>query len=172
MSQEEFAAQKLEVRTLALAIEQAKHRQRLAQVQYQQAEAAVHAREFVSPHDGVVVEALKGPGEVIGFGESVFQVIDVDHLRVTGSLDVADAWQVREGMRVRIVPDVSGTVLPIEGEEFVGVVSFVDSRIDPETRTCKIVAMVDNREVLLRSGLEARMEIFLDEVAAAEPAKR
>ena len=172
LSQEEFAAQKLEVRTLALEVEQAKHRKRLAQLQYQQAEAAVHAREFVSPHDGVVVEALKGPGEVIAVGETVFQVIDVDHLRVTGSLDVSDAWQVRKGMRVRIVPDVSGTVLPIEGEEFVGRVSFVDSRIDPETRTCKVVAMVDNREGLLRSGLEARLEIFLDEVVVVEPAKR
>ncbi|MBV8313403.1 MAG: efflux RND transporter periplasmic adaptor subunit [Planctomycetaceae bacterium] len=172
LSQEEFDAQRMDVRALALEVEQAKHRRRLAQVQYQQVQAAVHAREFVSPHDGVVVEVLKNPGEVVGVGETVFQVVEVDHLKITGALDVSDAWQARKGMRVRIMPDVSGTILPIEREEFMGEVTFVDSRIDPETRTCKVVARVENREGLLRSGLEARMEIFLDDVAAVKPATR
>ena len=51
--------------------------------------------------------------------------------------------------------------LEIEKEAFTGQVEYVDILISPESRTCKVTAIVPNREERLRSGLEARMEINL-----------
>ena len=51
--------------------------------------------------------------------------------------------------------------LPIEREVFEGKITFVDSEIDPKTRTCRVFAEVENRGGLLRSGLECQMEIDL-----------
>ena len=62
-------------------------------------------------------------------------------------------------MPVRVMPEVEGDDLPIEREVFDGRISFVDSEIDPATRTCRVFAEVENRGGLLRSGLECRMEI-------------
>jgi multidrug efflux pump subunit AcrA (membrane-fusion protein) len=49
--------------------------------------------------------------------------------------------------------------LEIEKEAFTGQVEFIDLQVSPESRTCKVVAVVPNRDEALRSGLEARMEI-------------
>jgi RND family efflux transporter MFP subunit len=159
ISAEEHLGHKLDAETAALEIEAAKLRKRIAQFARRQTEAMVRARQFVAPHDGVVVAVLKRPGESVSISEAVFQVVDPDSLRVTGFLDVGDAWRVRAGQRVRVSPDIGGAELPIESEVFEGQVEFVDNQVSVENQTCKLTAIVNNRAGLLRSGLEARMEI-------------
>ena len=170
ISEEEYNLQKLDTNSAALAIEDAKQRRHLAALQKRQVEARLHAREFVSPHDGIVVEVLKNQGEALAVNEAVFRVVDVDRLKVTGHLNLSDYWRVKKGQRVRIFPDIEGVDLSVEHEEFSGRVTFVDSRIDPVNRTCKIVTEVENRGLMLVSGLEARMEIDTREAPAAAPA--
>jgi Barrel-sandwich domain of CusB or HlyD membrane-fusion len=119
----------------------------------------VAAREIVSPHDGVIVEIYKRVGEAITVGMPIYKVVAIDRMRVTGYLDAGDAWRVRQGQAARIVPELEGGDLPIEREVFEGKITFVDSEIDPKTRTCRVFAEVENRGDLLRSGLECRMEI-------------
>jgi RND family efflux transporter MFP subunit len=167
VSGEEFNLHKVEEKTAALEVEQAKHRHRLAQVQRQQTEVLIHAREFISPHDGIVVEVLKRAGEAVSYSEPIFRVVEVDRVRVTGHLNLSDYWRVRKGQRVRIIPEIEGADLAIEREEFAGEVIFLDSRIDPVTRTCKIITEVENRDLLLASGLEARMEISIEDAPSS-----
>jgi multidrug efflux pump subunit AcrA (membrane-fusion protein) len=174
---EEYQLHKSEERTTALEIEQAKLRRRLAKLQLQQTEFLVRAREFLSPHDGVVVEVYKKAGEAISVGEPIFRVVDVDRLKVTGHLNLSDYWRVRKGQRVRIIPEIEGAELAIEDEEFTGVVIFIDCRIDPVSKTGRIITEVENRGNLLASGIEARMDIFAGDApdpgptgAVAQPA--
>ena len=149
-----------------IAVERAKFERSLAEIRYRELQAQARNREFRSPHDGIVLEITKHVGEKITVADYVFLVTDVDHLLVTGHLDVSDSWRVHEGQRVRVVAEVRGVDLPIEHEEFSGRVTFCDRRIDPALRTCKVVARIDNRDERLRSGLEVRMEIFADESSA------
>jgi len=122
--------------------------------------AAVKIRQLISPHDGVVVGIFKNQGESVNYtSDPVFRVVNTDLLRVTGYLDVTDAWRVQPGQSVRVSPEAPTVNLPIKGEVFDGRVVFVDSEIDPKTQTCRVIAEVINRNNLLRSGLEARMEI-------------
>lgn len=158
---EELSIKTQEEEAERLSIEEARHNKKLAELQRRQMEATIRSREIRSPHDGVVVEVLKVPGQSISGLDSIFRVVDPSELRVTGYLDVIDAWRVRPGQTVKIWADISGAELEIEKEAFTGQVEYVDLLISPESRTCKVTAIVPNREERLRSGLEARVEINL-----------
>jgi RND family efflux transporter MFP subunit len=159
ISSEELTTHKLDARSATLEIEAAQHKRHLAVLASRQVEASMAAREFVSPHDAIVVMVLKRKGESVAPNESVLRLVGAASVRVTGYLDVADAWQVRAGQLVRVRPEISGAELPIEDEVFTGRIEYVDPEINPENQTCKVVAIVANKGGLLRAGLEARMEI-------------
>jgi len=161
LSAQDFQIQQLEVKNAELELKAAIQGQRIAERQLQQSKALVAAREITSPHDGVVVEIYKNTGQAITTGNPIFKVVKVDRMRVTGYLDVSDAWHVRPKQTVRVMPELEGVDLPIEREVFEGRITFVDSEIDPKTRTCRVFAEVENRGDLLRSGLDCRMEIDL-----------
>ncbi len=116
----------------------------------------------------MVVEVLRNRGEMVGANEPIFRVVDDRTLRVVGRVNLVDYWRVKVGQRVVVRPELDGEELAVEREAFEGRVVFLDSRIDPETRTARVVTEVANRDGLLASGLEARMEIFPE--AAAAPA--
>ena len=156
--------------TANLEIEESRYELRLAEIKRRQAETLLHSREYVSPHDGIVVEIHKEQGEAVLMSEPVFRVVDVDWVKVTGYLNLADFWRVRSGLEVRVTPEIDGDDLPVEREVFTGRIVFVDRRIDPSTRTCKVIAEVANRDLLLASGLEAQMEISLAPIPKEQPA--
>ena len=164
LSIQDLQLQQLAVKTAELGLRAAIEGRRMAEAQLHAAKAMVAAREIVSPHDGIVVEIYKKAGEAITVSIPIFRVVAVDRMRVTGYLDAGDAWRVRRGQAARITPELEGGDLPIEREVFEGKITFVDSEIDPKTRTCRIFAEVENRGGLLRSGLECCMEIDLRNV--------
>jgi multidrug efflux pump subunit AcrA (membrane-fusion protein) len=167
LSLDQWNLERLEETISGSEVENAKLRRRLAQLQLEQTKAAVRAREIVSPHAGVVVAVFKKAGEAVTPGTPIFQIVDPDHILVSGNLDVNDAFRVRPGQSVRVAPVVGGIDLAVEHNIFLGRIKFVDSVIDARTQTCKVVAEVDNREGMLRAGLMARMEILLDETLEA-----
>ena len=93
LSAQDFQIQQLEVKNAELELKAAIQGQRIAERQLQQSKALVAAREITSPHDGVVVEIYKNIGQAIMVGSPIFKVVKVDRMRVTGYLDVSDAWQ-------------------------------------------------------------------------------
>lgn len=190
LSLEEFQIRQLAVRTAELDLQAAILNRRMAECQLDQGRAVVTSRDLVSPHDGIIVEIYANAGEPIqclitnnsllqkiqpsiyNNMFAIFKVVDIDWVRVIGHLDAADAWRVRQGQAIRIMPELGGSDLPIEREVFEGKITFVDDEIDPETRTFRIFAEVENRGGLLRSGLECRMEIDLRRPAGSEKASR
>jgi RND family efflux transporter MFP subunit len=150
----------LDTRAAELEIVAGQHRRKSAELIARRMEAEVRSREFVSPHDGTVVEIIKNVGESCICNEAVLKVVHDDTLWVVGYLDIGDAWKIRKGLPARLFPDIPGADVPeVEGSAFAGRVVYVEARIDPITQTCKVVAEFDNREHLLRSGMRARMEI-------------
>jgi len=160
-SVEELSIKTQEEEVERLSIEEARQNKRLAELERRHTEATIRSREIRSPHDGVVVEVLKVPGQSVSLADPILRVVDPSELPVTGYPDVTDAWRVRPGQAVKIWADISGAELEIEKEAFTGQVEYVDLLINPENRTCKVTAIVSNRADRLRSGLEASMEIYL-----------
>jgi RND family efflux transporter MFP subunit len=167
ISAEELTTHKLDAQSATLEIEAARHRRRVAGLASRQVEAMILSREFLSPHDGIVVMVLKRKGESVAPNESVLRLVGAETVRVTGYLDIGDAWQIKAGQQVRVKPDISGAELPIEDEVFTGQIEYVDPEINAENQTCKVVAIVDNKGGLLRAGLEARMEITPESTTAS-----
>jgi RND family efflux transporter MFP subunit len=174
IGKEEYDVAQQEEETARLVVDEAKVARRLAELRYRQAEAAVRTREIVSPHDGVVVQLIKRQGEAVTAfpKDPVFRVVNPELMRVTGYVDAADMWRVRAGQSVRVTPEVAGPILPIQTEVFTGQVVFVDHELDSQTRTCRVVAEVKNREGLLRAGLELQMEVLLATATPASAAAR
>jgi multidrug efflux pump subunit AcrA (membrane-fusion protein) len=170
-SKEELNIQTQDEEVGRLSVEEACHQRALAELERGQTEATIRSMEIKSPHDGIVVEVLKVPGQSIAISDPIVRVIDPSTIRATGYLDVSDAWRVRPGQAVRIWADISGADLDIEKEAFAGRVEYVDLQVSPESRTVKLTAIVANRNDRLRSGLEARMEIIYstEEVDQAKP---
>jgi RND family efflux transporter MFP subunit len=173
LSAEELMTNKLDAQTAALEIEAARHRRRVAGLASRQVEAMILSREFLCPHDGIVVMVLKNKGEAVAPNEAFIRLVGAETVRVTGYLDVGDAWQVRAGQHVTVRPEISGAELTIEQQVFTGRVEYVDHEINAENQTCKVVAIVENTGGLLRAGLEARMEIGpVEEVLRASDVRR
>ncbi|MBV8076684.1 MAG: efflux RND transporter periplasmic adaptor subunit, partial [Planctomycetaceae bacterium] len=149
LSIQDLQLQQLAVKTAELGLQAAIRGRRMAEAQLHTAKAMVAVREIVSPHDGIIVEVYKNVGETITLGIPLYKVVAIDRMRVTGYLDVGDAWRVHRGQAVRITPELEGGDLPIEREVFAGAITFVDSEIDPKTRTCRVFAEVENRGGLL-----------------------
>ena len=156
---EEMELHRLELEAATLEVERAKHIHQLAQVRLDDAKTKLRACEFVSPHAGVVAAVVKHPGEPVAPNEVLFKVVDTERIDVTGYADLTDVWRLRAGQTVRVILDIPAADLAVEHEVFPGRLTFVDTQIDPLTRTCKVIARVQNRNGLLRAGLEARMEI-------------
>ena len=118
VSIQDLELQQLAVKTAELGLQAAIRGRRMAEAQLHAAKAMVAAREIVSPHDGIIVEVYKRAGESAMLNIPIYKVVAIDRMRVTGYLDVGDAWRVRRGRAVRITPELEGGDLPIEREVF------------------------------------------------------
>ncbi|MBV8611120.1 MAG: hypothetical protein JO034_27125, partial [Singulisphaera sp.] len=97
VSIQELQLQQLAVKTAELGLQAANQSRRMAEAQLHAVKAMVAAREIVSPHDGIIVEVYKRVGESTMLNIPIYKVVAIDRMRVTGYLDVGDAWRVRRG---------------------------------------------------------------------------
>lgn len=169
VSAQDMQIQSIMMQVAKLDVSAAIQGRRHQEATVQQFEAIVKSRDLVSPHEGLVVEIFAPVGETVMTARPIFRVVDVDQLRVTAYLDARDVWRVKKGQPVQIMPDISGGDLPLEKEVFHGEVTFVDSEIDPENHVCRVIALVQNRDSLLRAGMECRMEIDLRNRVQGKP---
>jgi RND family efflux transporter MFP subunit len=166
----EVSTQRLEAGTAELAVEDARFRRRIAELEARKAQASVLSREIVAPHPGTVIAVHKRRGESVAYDEPLFHVVDPRLLRITGALDVGDIWRVRPGQPVRATLEIGGVAMEVESQAFPGRVVFIDRLVDPKSQTCKIVAEVDDIHGQLRAGLRARLEILSPGSRTTEPA--
>ena len=134
--------------------------ERLLEFSVRRSEAQIKNREIVAPHDGLIVEVFKKPGETVIAGQPVFQVVEADRLRVTAYANLSDYLRIRPGQRIEISLETDALDPEVLRRKFEGKVLFVDKRIDAKSQTCRIVAEVENQDLTLAAGLEARMTIY------------
>ena len=127
------------------------------------AEAALKRREITSRINGVVVKKLKHEGEWVQPGETVIRIVQMDRLRVQGSINGKDHSRHEMLNRpVRITVELTGG-----GKETVeGRIVYASSLIN--LNHFDVRAEIDNRKIttsdgsstwLLTPGLKATMEL-------------
>jgi len=109
-----------------------------------------------SPIDGIVIERNATIGATVGKEASVFRIIDISRVWVDANVFEKDLPRVRVGQSVKL------TVTSFPGSTFSGKVIFINSVVDPETRTVKVRTEVPNPDGRLKPDMFANVEIITD----------
>ncbi|MEW5725116.1 MAG: efflux RND transporter periplasmic adaptor subunit [Thermodesulfobacteriota bacterium] len=113
---------------------------------------ALYEDGFVrSPVDGVVNFVHVDPGEFVGQGAPIMDVVNVDRLEIEVNVPELDVRYFQVGrpalVRVDALPDLAAG----------GETTFVAFKADPLTKTFRVKVMMDNAEGLVRPGMIARV---------------
>lgn len=111
--------------------------------------------EMKSPLTGTVVERAVTPGQSVGgdVGQVLFTVADLDRLQVVADVYERDLALVKVSQVGRI------NVEAYPGTDFASVVASIGDVVDPNTRTIKVRAWVDNRDQRLKPEMFARLRL-------------
>jgi RND family efflux transporter MFP subunit len=124
-----------------------------AEAQLGLAELALRNASVAAPFDGLVARRFVSVGDHVSLAEPLFDLVALDPIEVEFHLAERDSARVEVGDAVEV------RVAPHPDEVFPASVYVVSPRIDPATRTLRVLARLENRERRLRPGLFARVEI-------------
>lgn len=142
------------------AAEAAEAQLAVAKAQRQMAETKLEKTVIRSPLDGVVASRTVNPGDFIenmGSPKPMFRIVDNRRLDLTVTVPSSRISAVRLGQPLSFTTDA------VPGRSFTGRVSFINPAADESSRTVKVVAVVDNPDETLKSGLFAKGEIVTGE---------
>lgn len=114
-----------------------------------------------SPIDGIVVERNATVGASVGTDANLFKIIDLSRVWIDADVFEKDLPRVRPGQEVKL------TVTAFPQSTFTGKVIFVDSVVDPNTRTVKVRTEVANPDGRLKPDMFANVQIVTDVNRAA-----
>ncbi|KAA0222735.1 MAG: efflux RND transporter periplasmic adaptor subunit [Planctomycetota bacterium] len=121
--------------------------------------------ELVAPFEGVLVERSAVIGERVEAGQSILSLADTRRMWARVSLPPDDLRVVKVGLSAVVTVDA------LRGESFPGRVAWIDTRLDPKTRTVQARIELDNREGLLLALMfgEAQIATRVEEACTMVP---
>lgn len=120
-------------------------------------QSIIDKREIRAPFDGIAGIREVNPGQMVPAGQKLVTLQAMDKVFVDFSLPQQALGKVKVGLSVKVTTDA------IEGREFNGTLSAINSAIDPATRAVSLQATIDNGDHVLRAGMFARVEVVLPE---------
>jgi RND family efflux transporter MFP subunit len=137
----------------ATEVAAARQRLLLLGLSWTQVEALTHPGQIVSditvsaPSAGVITGRSVNLGQVVSMGQELFVVTDLSQVWVIGDLYEQDFQTVRVGSEAVLTTPAYPT-LTLRGR-----VTYIDPRVDAQTRTAKVRVEVPNAEGKLRLGM-------------------
>lgn len=114
-----------------------------------------------SPINGVVVERNATIGATVGPDASVFKIIDTSSVWIDANVFEKDLPRIRVGQQVKV------TTTAFSGSIFSGRVIFINSVVDPDSRTVKVRTEVPNPDGRLKPDMFANVEVITDVAGSA-----
>jgi multidrug efflux pump subunit AcrA (membrane-fusion protein) len=149
VSESEMDRLRLVVERSVLAVEQAEHEQKIADLTLQaresmarSAQEKVQRHRLLAPISGIVVQIQRQRGEWVTPGEAVVRVRRIDRLRAEGYLSASDARTELQGRQVDLLIDLPDR----PGTKFPGEIILPDREIDPVNAQMRIWVEVENPE--------------------------
>ncbi len=133
-----------------------KYMQRKAVVDNMQ--SVINKKEIHAPFDGIAGIREVNPGQMVPAGQKLVTLQALDKVFVDFSLPQQELGKVKVSMPVKMTTDA------IEGRQFDGTLSAINSAIDAATRSVSLQATIDNADHALRAGMFARVEVLLPEI--------
>jgi RND family efflux transporter MFP subunit len=139
------------------ARQQSRSRLEAARARHGLAERALRDASVAAPFDGLIARRYVSAGDFVGVGQKLYDLVALDPIEVVFHLTERDSGRVEMGDRVEV------RVAPHPGEVFTATVNVVSPRIDPQTRTLRVKAALDNADGRLRPGLFAQADLGVAE---------
>jgi cobalt-zinc-cadmium efflux system membrane fusion protein len=105
---------------------------------------------IIAPAPGTVVQQHVAPGEIVGPDTPILTLCDLSEVAVKCDLPEADVAAIKLGL------PVEASVQAYPNRNFAGKITFVGSKLDHDTRTVPLRAVMDNRDRLLK------LDMFVD----------
>lgn len=128
-----------------------------AETVYETARIELERTNIKAPFSGFV-EQLAKKGQLLQNGQVCASIISLSPLKIVGN--------VSEVMVAMIKQKQNAEIEFISGEKFNTQVSFISSAADIKTRTFKVEAELDNKDLKIKDGLTGELVIFTDPVKA------
>lgn len=123
---------------------------------YEDALLRLRKMKITSPFNGVLVELpYVTQGTKIDVGTELFRLMDYSNLLLELNLAVKNIEMVDVGQKVRIMN------YTIPDDTLSGYISQISPAIDPQSRSFKVIVTINNKDLLLRSGMFAKGEIIV-----------
>lgn len=117
--------------------------------------------QLFAPIAGKVTEQNALLGEMIDQSTELMTIMDPRILWVDAEIYERDIAKIRVGQQVRV------SVPAYPGETFTGKLSYISDKLDDETRTIKVRTEVENRDLRLKPGMFASIDILLSNQSKA-----
>lgn len=120
----------------------------------QQQSSLLNLRFIKSPFDGIVVDQLMYPGEIVessGAKKVILKLAQLDPLRVRVLLPIPVFGRAKPGMSVDVVPE-----LPIGGK-YKAVVKSIDKMVDAASGTFAVFLEMPNKRLDVPSGVKCKV---------------
>lgn len=131
-----------------------------AKAQEEMAQTKLLKTDVRAPIDGVIAERIVNPGSYVqnmGSESTMFRIVDNRRLELTVSVPSTQIAAVKLGQPLSFTTDA------FPSRTFRGRVSFINPSAEESSRTVKVVALVDNTDGALKSGLFAKGAIIVGE---------
>lgn len=135
---------------LAIARAQAKEEEeniQIAKVQLKRAEVALKRRTIYSPINGVVMEQLLQPGELVEEQKPIIKIAEIVPLNVEVIIPVEHYGEINVGMQARVSPKISGI------EPQLATVAAIDPVVDAASNTFGVQLELPNRDESIPGGI-------------------
>jgi len=130
---------------------------RQADAAVEEAQAMIDRKTITAPFDGLAGIRQVDLGQYLNVGNPIAPLQSLDPIYVEFSIPQQDFNQVTLGKKVRVRAD------GVDGQEFEGVITALDSKVDEATRNVTIQATVKNPDHKLRPGMYVNVDILLPE---------
>lgn len=133
----------------------ARENRQIARIEYQQQSSLLSLRTVRSPFDGVVVDQMLYPGEIIepgGNRKAILRLAQLDPLRVHVILPMTSFGKVMPGMSVEVVPEAS------VGGKHTAKVRSIDKLIDAASGTFAVFLEMPNPKLEVSAGVKCKAQ--------------
>lgn len=130
---------------------------KVAEANVKLANARLSKSRIVAPFDGMIGSRRISVGSYLRPGEIITELANLDEIRITFSAPEKFLAQLKRGAEVT----VSSPVYP--DHKVKGKIIAIEPVVDPDTRTARVVARVQNPGQKFRPGMSANVSVVLKE---------
>jgi RND family efflux transporter MFP subunit len=155
MSTQERDDAEVEFKLAEAELQVAKENRELARIEHQQQTSLLSLRTLRSPFDGVVVDQVLYPGEVVeptGTKKTILKLAQLDPLRVHVILPMSAFRSVSVDMSARVTPE-----MPVGGS-YPAKVKTADKLIDAASGTFAVFLEMRNPQLKIPAGVKCKAE--------------